>query len=117
VYRLGIPHTVRVLPITATVGYQHRNRTALRPYIGGGIGAYRLSETSDFAAETDDVNQSHVGYHAGGGLIVQRGAMGVAVDVRFTTVPGAMKGQGVATEFGEENLGNVRVNFRVLFGN
>src|SRR5262245_63370202 len=54
VFKLNVPDTITVTPLQLSAGYRFRGRPAtgvtglarFTPYAGGGIGWYRLSETS-----------------------------------------------------------------------
>jgi hypothetical protein len=64
VFSLGIPTTIRVTPFHITGGYRFKvGRRRIIPYAGGGVGWYRYSETSDFAADDENVSETFTGYH------------------------------------------------------
>jgi opacity protein-like surface antigen len=116
VFRLGIKDTVSITPFMATVGYRFgRGRT--RPYVGAGIGAYRLRESSEFADSDDEVRQTSGAYRAVAGVQREIGRKyGIGMELQYTTVPKALSG-GIAEGFDESNLGGFQVRARVLFGN
>ena len=117
VFPMGIDTTVQVTPIEVTGGYRFSPVSRrIVPYFGGGLGWHRYQETSDFAEDDENVDETHVGYHLLGGAEA-RVARWVAVggEVQWSTVPGAL-GQdpnGVSAAFDETNLGGVA--FRVKF--
>jgi hypothetical protein len=95
-YRLGIPLTATEIPLELAVGYRSpiRSSPSIRPYVGGGIGYYRYTETSDFSEAGDDVEVGHVGVLALGGVEFRLGRwIGLSGDVQYTHVPGIL-GQG-----------------------
>jgi hypothetical protein len=116
VYRLGVEDTVRVIPIAATVGYRFPKRR-VTPYAGGGIGAYLYKEASSFADPSENLDQSFVSYHAVAGVeFDSRRPVRGAVEVQFTTVPGALGSSGASLAFGEHNLGGIQVRAKILIG-
>lgn len=115
VYGLGIEDRVSVTPIMGTAGLQFAGRR-YTTYVGGGIGAYLLRETSDFADDADDVRQTKAGFRGLLGVqwpIARRYSAGI--EVQFTTVPDGLAG-GVAEAFKESDLGGLQIRAKVLFG-
>jgi len=116
VFPLGIRDTVRVVPVSVTVGLRHDLRKGTA-YVGGGLGRYFYKETSDFADPTDNVDQRFLSYHALAGVeLGVRGPLRTAVEVQFTTVPNGLGTSGASASFGEQNLGGVQVRLKVLVG-
>jgi hypothetical protein len=120
VFPLGIPDTVTVMPIAATVSYRFAQpRSQTIPFIGGGINWHRLTETSDFAASGDDVSSTFTGFHVQGGaewrLTRHVGIAGVG---RWSTVPDALGTEptSAATAFGESDLGGFDATVRIVIG-
>src|SRR5262249_7159667 len=102
-YSLGIADKVTITPVSGTVGWRFNGRSAI-PYVGGGMGGYKYTETSDTSAPGEDINSWFVSYHGVVGVEwVTRKWFAPAVEVQFTHVPGALNG-GVADLFGEHNL-------------
>jgi opacity protein-like surface antigen len=120
VFDLGIATTVRVIPIQVTGGYRFRvGRRHVVPYVGGGVGWFRYSETSDFADASENVADTFTGYHLLGGaeLRVSRN-VGVAGEAEWSLVPNAL-GQdpsGVSSAFDETDLGGVNFRVKVVIG-
>lgn len=117
VFDLGIPTTVRVTPVQITGGYRFKvGRRQIVPYVGGGVGWYRYSETSDFAASDEDVSETFTGYHLLGGAEFRVARLfGVSGEVEWSGVPNAL-GQNpnsVSAAFDETDLGGI--TFRVKF--
>jgi opacity protein-like surface antigen len=117
VFRLGIPNTVTITPVTVSAGYRFRSSGSLVPYAGGGAGAYGFREESRFADQDDLVSERFTSYHALAGFeyAVSRWAF-TAFEVRYTTVPDSLGAPGVSGEFGENNLGGLSVRVRVMVG-
>ena len=117
VFPLGIEERVTINPITVGAAYRFRSSNALVSYAGGGVGSYRLRETSDFADPSENVDERHTSYHALGG--VEFGVskwVFTAFEVQYTSVPDGLGGSGVAEEFGESNLGGVSFRLKILVG-
>ncbi len=119
VFPLGIPTEVTVMPILFTAGYRFTQLTRIVPYVGGGFGSYRYEETSAFADADENVDERFTGYHLVGGVEVPIWRwVGVAADVRWTSVPDALGSDpnGVSAAFDETNLGGTRFTVRFLVG-
>jgi hypothetical protein len=115
-FKLGIPDTVRVIPLTFSAGYRHRLQS-VTPYVGGGAGVYFYKETSAFSDASENLSERFTSYHALGG--VELGLHGIwrtAFEVQFTTVPDALGPSGAAAAFGEHNLGGVQFRFKLMAG-
>ena len=116
VFKLGIPDTVRIIPISATVGYRHDLRK-LAVYVGAGAGAYLYRETSDSADPSENVDQRFASYHGLAGVeFGGHGVLRTAFEVQFTSVPNALGSNGAAAAFGEHDLGGVVVRIKLLGG-
>lgn len=116
VFNLGIADTVRIIPISATVGYRHSGRH-LTPYVGGGVGTYLYKETSDFADPSENLSDNFTGYHVLGGVeFAGRSWLGVAIEMQYTTVPDAIGTTGASAAFNEHNLGGVHARLKIMIG-
>ena len=120
VFDLGIATRVRVTPIQVTGGYRFRvGRRHVVPYLGGGVGWFRYSETSDFADSSEDVAETFTGYHVLGGAEWRvRRNVGVAGEAEWSMVHDAL-GQnptGVSAAFNETDLGGVTFRVKVIVG-
>jgi opacity protein-like surface antigen len=116
-FGLGIDTTIRIIPIEVSGGYRFGGvNNRIVPYAGGGVGWHRYKETSEFAEDAENVDETHTGYHLLGGAEVRiLRWLGVGGEVQWSTVPDAL-GQdpnGVSAAFEETNLGGV--GFRVKF--
>lgn len=118
-FPLGIDTTVRVTPIEVSGGYRFARTRRVVPYVGAGLGWHRYEETSEFADDDENVDETHRGYHLLGGAEVRLARwLGVGGEVQWTTVPDAL-GQdpnGVSAAYDETNLGGVGVRIRVVIG-
>ncbi|MGE0593312.1 MAG: hypothetical protein AB7G23_13015 [Vicinamibacterales bacterium] len=118
VFRLGIPLSVRLVPVEISAGYRLVNRSPFTPYFGGGLGFHRYTETSSFADASEDVEETFSGYHVLGGVEGRlRRLVRVAGEVQWTRVPDALGGDGsVGAAFGESGLGGTAVRAKLLIG-
>jgi hypothetical protein len=119
-FDLGIRTDVTVRPLEITGGYRFATpRARVVPYAGGGIGWHRYEETSDFATNTENVDETFHGYHVVGGAEVRIGRwLGAAGEAQWTTVPDALgkNRTGVSSAFGETNLGGATIRAKVVIG-
>ena len=126
-FPLGIDSTIRIRPFEVSGGYRFNSGRAGRsltpprviPYVGGGIGWHRYQESSEFAEEDENVNDTFRGYHLLGGAEVRVARwFGVSGEAQWTTVPDAL-GQdpnSVSAEFDETDLGGVTFRVRLVIG-
>jgi opacity protein-like surface antigen len=117
VFRLGIPLTATLTPLELTGGYRYHRWSRVIPYGGLGIGWYRYKESSAFAAGGENVDTRHSGFviEAGAEVRVHRW-VGVAVDARYTHVPGILGAGGISKDAGENDLGGVAGRLKVIVG-
>jgi opacity protein-like surface antigen len=116
VFSLGIADTVRIIPITATVGYR-RAGPRVTPYVGGGIGTHLYREVSDFADPSENVSAHFTSYHVLAGVeFASRRWLRAALEVQFTTVPSAFGASGASAAFNEHNLGGVHGRLKIMVG-
>ena len=118
-FPLGIDMKVAITPIEVSAGYRFRSgRRNLIPYLGGGIGWHKYTETSDFADAAEDVKETFTGYHVLGGAEYRVGRMfAIAGEAQWTTIPDALSGVSSAADaFGESNLGGFGFHVRFVVG-
>lgn len=119
-FALGIPMTVKVTPLLLSAGYRFGNsRSAVLPYVGGGIGWHKYEETSDFADTGENVNETFTGYHVLGGAEFRLSRLlGVAGEAEWTTVPDALgkNPNSISAAFGDTNLGGFTVRVKLVVG-
>ena len=118
-FPLGIDMKVAITPIEVSAGYRFRSgRRNLIPYLGGGIGWHRYTETSDFADAAENVKETFTGYHVLGGAEYRVGRMfAIAGEAQWTTIPDALSGVSSAADaFGESNLGGFGFHVRFVVG-
>jgi opacity protein-like surface antigen len=118
-FDLGVPTTITVVPVEVTGGYRFDYGQRFVPYAGAGIGWHRYRETSEFAEDSENVEETFRGFQLLGGVEFGFARwIGAAGEVQWATVPDALSGDpnGVATEFGEDDLGGVTVRFKIVVG-
>ena len=118
-FGLGIPTTVMLTPVQITGGYRFPRVAGLTPYAGAGPGWYRYTETSEFAAGDEDVNERFSGFHILGGAEFQLARwLSLGGELQWATVPDAIgnDANSVAREFSESDLGGTTVRVKVVVG-
>ena len=118
-FDLGIPTTITVVPLELTGGYRFDYGQRFVPYAGAGMGWHRYTETSQFAEDSENVKETFNGFQLLGGVEFGFASwIGAAGEVQWATVPDALSGDpnGVATEFGEDDLGGVTFRFKIVIG-
>lgn len=117
-FGLGIPLKVTEMPIEVTAGYRfQRPRSRIVPYVGGGIGSYSYTETSDGSTSSENVDAQHLGYLGVGGVEFRLGRyLGLSGDVQYTYVPKILGTGGISQDAGENNLGGVAARVRLIVG-
>ena len=119
-FPLGIDTTIRIRPFEVSGGYRFGGLDRrVVPYIGAGLGWQRYEETSEFADDDENVDETFRGYHLLGGaeLRVTRW-FAVGGEFQWTTVPDSL-GQdpnGVSTAFEETDLGGTAFRVRIVIG-
>ena len=118
-FPLGVPATVRVMPVVFSAGYRFRRWPRVTPYGGGGIGLHRYTETSDVAADGENVDEWFTGYHVLGGVEFRLSRLVAAAgEADWATVPDALGGDpgGVSAAFDEHDLGGVTIRVKIVLG-
>jgi len=128
VFKLNVPDTITVTPLQLSGGYRflgprrpaRLTRPArFTPYAGGGVGWYRLSETSPASTSGDDEKTTHAGYHVLAGVETPlRRWMAAAVDAQWAFVPNAFGDSpaSVARLYDEHDLGGFTLSVRIIVG-
>lgn len=117
VFRLAIPNTVRITPVTATIGYRDARSDYAIGYVGAGPGWYMLEEQSPALAASGNVRQGHAGFHVvGGGEYRINRFVWLAGEVQWSTVPDALGEAGIGATFGDTDLGGTTFRVKVLIG-
>jgi hypothetical protein len=113
------------MPLQLTGGYRFNRRTRtgmparVVPFVGGGLGWHKLSETSEFATDDENVSSWHVGVHALGGAEARvTRLIGVTGEAQWSAVPGALgdASSGVSELFDETDLGGLTFRLKIVVG-
>ena len=117
VYKLGIPLRSTIKPLEIVAGYRFYVHPRVVPYIGAGFGNYHYTETSDFADDSEKLDVTHRGtiFNVGVELRAQRW-IGVAVDAKYTHVPGILGAGGASQAFADGLSGTQAARERDLGG-
>jgi opacity protein-like surface antigen len=115
VFRLGIPDTITLTPMTLTGGWRFVNDHAT-PYVGAGIGRILYKEASGFADAFENIDTRFSSYHVLGGVEFRNGWVATAFEVQYSRVPNAIGIGGASAAFKESNLGGIVGRVKVLVG-
>jgi hypothetical protein len=89
---LGVPDTLTLMPVTATIGYRFRGRS-VAAFVGGGTGQYLYSEQTSVDQSAEYGWHHANSFHGLGGVEFRAvHGMAIAVQGRYTRVPGALAG-------------------------
>ena len=117
IFTVDSPERITVTPIQGTVGYRAVSSAGWTPYVGAGVGWYRLEEESLTASAIDAVSDRHVGYHVMGGIEYPLARwISLAGEVAWATVPNALGESGVSSVFSEDDLGGTTFRFKLILG-
>lgn len=116
VFPLGIPVEIAMTPVDLVVGWRSPVGRAV-PYLGGGMTYFKYQETSDFAADDENVDEGYRGFVVMGGIeaVVTRW-IHVRADLRYRRVNDAFGLGGVAQDFGEDRLGGFGAGLQLVLG-
>jgi hypothetical protein len=118
-FDLQIPLEVTITAFEVSGGWQFRipRMLRLRPYVGGGYSSHGYTETSEFAAPGEDVDDRFGGFHLSGGAEFKIARwLGLAGELHWTTIPDAIGESGVSDEFNETDLGGTSFRVRITVG-
>ncbi len=118
VFALGIPTKVTMTPLEVTAGWRFPPRFGrVIPHLGVGYTRLEYQERADFADAGDDTSQSFNGFHVLAGTEVRVARwVGVAGEVVWTSVAGALGDGGVSKAFDEDNLGGTSLRLKLVIG-
>lgn len=117
VFKLGIPLTAQLTPIEFGGGWRFQSRnpaSRIAPYVGASAITLKYKETSSFADNSENVDESYSGFGVFGGVdirIAKRVFGGVEAQYRSINItPGA---NSAADSFNEKNLGGTVLRVRL----
>jgi opacity protein-like surface antigen len=108
-----------VTPVELTGGYRFPFWTRVVPYAGAGVGWHHFKETSEFAADDENVDDRFTGYHILGGAEVGLWRwLALGGELQWATVPDAIGSDpnSVSHEFDESDLGGTTFRFKIIVG-
>jgi hypothetical protein len=115
IFELGIPDTLTILPVSATVGYRFNGKKAA-PFLGGGVGQYLVSEKTPFDDSSERAWSHPTSYHVVGGVEFRAGrGFDLAIQGKYLRAPDALT-NGIGSAFGESDLGGVQLGIKLLIG-
>jgi hypothetical protein len=113
IFRLDVPHRVRITPIALNLGFRDRGTGA---YIAIG-GSWHIFEESTPSLDEASVSKGRGGYQILGGVEFPIGSwLSLGGEAEWVGVPGGIGGSGVSAVFEEKNLGGGTFRFKVLVG-
>jgi opacity protein-like surface antigen len=121
IFDLNEPTEVKITPLEVSVGYRFSvsAKSKWSPYVGGGIGWHRYTETSPGATDAEDAHETFTGYQVMGGVERPlRNWIALAGEGQFTWVPNAL-GQSpssVSSVYDEHDLGGLTLRVKVVIG-
>lgn len=116
-YDLGVPVTITFTPVEAGLGWRTALGRHVHSYVGGGVTLMRYQEASDFAADGENVDESHAGYYACAGLEFSLTKwLHLRGEARFTSLPNAIGRAGVSKDFDDTNLGGLGAAVKLAIG-
>jgi hypothetical protein len=118
VFTLNEAAEVTMTPLEFTGGYRFRS-SGVVPYVGGGAGWLKYTETSPHAIGGDAVTISHSTYHALGGVEVPMSRwLAAAVEAQWTAVPNAFGTDptSVGAVYNEHDLGGFTTRVKIVIG-
>lgn len=114
IFKLGIPETVRIVPVSVSAGLRFSHDVAT-PYVGAGVGRMFYKERSSFADDSEKVDARFSSYHFLGGIEFRNGWVATAFEAQYTHAPQTGIG-GALQAFHESNLGGLTGRIKVLVG-
>ena len=119
IFDLNEPTKVKITPLEVSVGYRFSVSPKWIPYVGGGIGWHRYTETSSEATEAEDAHETFTGYQVMGGVERPlRNWIALAGEGQFTWVPNALgeSPSSVSSVYDEHDLGGLTLRVKVVIG-
>lgn len=89
----------------------------LKPYVAGGMGVVGYKESSSFAADGEDVDDSFTSFNVLAGIAIPFSKwLGAAVEFNYRWVKDALGSGGLSEHFGETDLGGPSFRVKVTVG-
>lgn len=118
VERLGIPVEITLAPLDVMAGWRFGGgRSRFTPYAAAGLTSIGYAESSDFAADEENLDERATGFVMAAGVEARlRRLVHLRGEVRFRQAGGVLGDQGVSKEYGDKNLGGVGAALKVVIG-
>lgn len=117
IFELGIPNTIEIMPVQATVGYRQVASSNVVGYVGAGAGVYLFKETADLGSPVNNIDEQHVSYHILGGVEYPLMSwLWLGGEGQYTWVPSAIGEAGISAEFDEKDLGGFSLRVKLSVG-
>jgi hypothetical protein len=117
IFKLGIPLTATMTPLEFGAGWRFASRNPrmrIAPYVGASAISLKYKETSSFADNSENVDETYNGFAVFGGAdvrITKQAFAGVEAQYRSIAItPGA---NSTAANFSEKDLGGTVLRVRV----
>jgi len=107
VFPLGHPLEVQILPAYLDLARQFLRDSALRPYVGFGVGAVLFREESEVAGETLSDERAKLSTRILLGATWGRGTWRLGAELAYSRAPDAIGLGGVSKVYGENDLGGL----------
>jgi hypothetical protein len=115
VQRLGFPLSVRLTPVTATVGYRFRRTRTLVPYVGFGGGVTFYGEESDVAGDRRSESRSAGTFLGEAGVEYGKGRFRYALETSYGVATGGVGLGGISEVYGEDDIGGWAILGKVVY--
>lgn len=115
VQRLGFPLSLRLVPITGTLGYRFRRTRAFVPYVGIGGGVTSLREDSDVTGDVRSESRTVGTFLGEAGVEYGKGPFRFAIEGSYSTAPDGVGLGGVSKVYGEDDIGGWTVLGKLVF--
>ena len=117
-FSLGVPAKITMTPLDVTAGWRFPTRFGrVIPHLGVGYTRMKYEETSDFADDGENVDESFNGYHVSGGAEVRVSRwIGVTGEFVWTSIADALGEGGASKAFSETNLGGTSLRLKLVIG-
>jgi opacity protein-like surface antigen len=115
VQHLGFPLSVRLTPITGTVGYRFRRNRAFVPYVGVGGGVTLYREESEVAGDARSESRSAGTFLGEAGVEYGKGRFRYAIEGSYSIASGAVGLGGISEVYGEDDVGGWAVVGKVVY--
>ncbi len=115
VQHLGFPLSVRLVPVTGTVGYRFRRTRTLVPYVGLGGGVTLYREESDVTGDVRSESRSAGTFLGEAGVEYGKGRFRYALETSYSIATGGVGLGGISEVYGEDDIGGWTILGKVVY--